>query len=86
MPQRLPQITKEGRLETASQDSLKKSPSLAFVLPASPETKVHLFYTQYQSANVLLLSVSGPATASNATTLGSFVYALPDVSQALPCS
>lgn len=51
---------------------------LAFTLPSNPHTKLHLQLTLHSTTLLLFLTTTAPDTASQATPLGSFVYALPD--------
>lgn len=56
------------------------SVELSFPLPCGPETKIHIQLT-INTTSILLFLTTVYAGEQNATTsLGSFVYALPDVS------
>jgi hypothetical protein len=49
---------------------------IAFPLPNAPRTKVHLSVTKHLHAIIIFVSTGGEAS----TRLGSFVYAIPNVS------
>lgn len=53
---------------------------LAFPLPSSPDTRMHLHLTAHSQAFVLLVHTSSAIVASSTANLSSFVYALPNVS------
>lgn len=51
---------------------------LAFTLPSNPHTKLHLQLTVHATTILLFVTTTTPENSSQATPLGSFVYALPD--------
>jgi hypothetical protein len=51
---------------------------LAFTLPSNPHTKLHLQLTVHATTVLLFVTTTTPENSSQATPLGSFVYALPD--------
>ena len=53
---------------------------LSFPLPNAPQTKIHLRLTVSATSIQLLLTTVYGGEASAKPALGSFVYALPDVS------
>jgi hypothetical protein len=53
---------------------------LSFQLPKAPETKIHLQLTINATSLLLFLTTVYGVDAPKAAPLGSFVYALPDVS------
>lgn len=52
---------------------------LAFPLPKAPDTTVHAHLTINPTSILLFLSTTQQGDASSLASLGSFVYALPDV-------
>jgi hypothetical protein len=56
---------------------------LSFPLPKAPETRIHLQLTIQTTSILLFLTTVLNGDTSTAAPLGSFVYALPDVSQVL---
>jgi hypothetical protein len=57
-----------------------KSIELSFPLPNAPQTKIHLRLTVSATSILLLLTTVNGGEGSAKPALGSFVYALPDVS------
>jgi hypothetical protein len=57
-----------------------RSIELSFPLPKAPETRIHLRMTIQATSILLFLTTALNGDASTAAPLGSFVYALPDVS------
>lgn len=53
---------------------------LSFALPKAPQTKVHLHLTIRAKSLLLFLTTVADGNTSATASLGSFVYALPDVS------
>jgi hypothetical protein len=53
---------------------------LSFPLPKAPETRIHLYLTIQTTSLLLFLTTAMNGDTSTAAPLGSFVYALPDVS------
>ena len=53
---------------------------LAFGLPKAPQTKIHIRLTISPTSILLLLTTVSQGETSAKPALGSFVYALPDVS------
>lgn len=54
---------------------------LSFPLPHAPTTRVHLHLTEQASSLIVFLTtVSTEGPGSGLSSLGSFVYAMPDVS------
>jgi hypothetical protein len=53
---------------------------LSFSLPRSLDTRIYLHLTVKAKAVLLFLTTASTEEAGSATPLGSFVYALPDVS------
>jgi len=51
---------------------------LAFTLPSNPHTKLHIQLTVHATTVLLFVTTTTPENSSQATPLGSFVYALPD--------
>jgi len=51
---------------------------LAFTLPSNPHTQLHVQLTIHATTILLFVTTTTPENASQATPLGSFVYALPD--------
>lgn len=56
------------------------SVQLSFPLPKSPDTRIHLHLTVQTTSIILFLTTASNGDTSNTAPLGSFVYALPDVS------
>ena len=59
---------------------------LSFPLPKAPDTKIHLQLVIQKTSILLLLTSATNGDTSSGVPLGSFVYALPDVSPAPPCT
>jgi hypothetical protein len=59
--------------------AITNSLQLSFPLPNSPDSKVYLQLTNHQHAIVLYLTTSGQ-TSGGSCPMGSFVYAIPNVS------
>jgi hypothetical protein len=53
---------------------------LSFPLPKAPETRIHLQLTIQTTSLLLFLTTAMNGDTSSTAPLGSFVYALPDVS------
>ncbi len=53
---------------------------LSFPLPRAPDTRIHLRLTVQTTSLLLFLTTALDGDASSVPPLGSFVYALPDVS------
>jgi hypothetical protein len=51
---------------------------LAFTVPSNPHTQLHVQLTIHATTLLLFVTTTTPDNASQATPLGSFVYALPD--------
>lgn len=71
----------------ANSQNLEEQPpvrpiELSFPLPKAPETRIHLHLTINTTSLVLFLTTSLSGDTSTTAPLGSFVYALPDVSLA----
>lgn len=59
--------------------TVAKPVELAIPLPNNPTVQIHLHLTLYANSLTLFLTTSTPDTnASIPTTLGSFIYAMPD--------
>jgi hypothetical protein len=58
--------------------STSKPLELAFTLPSNPHTQLHLQLTVHATTILLFATTTTPDNSSQATPLGSFVYALPD--------
>jgi hypothetical protein len=52
---------------------------ISFPLPNAPQTRVHLHLTNQKHALLIFLTTTGDAGAGP-STLGSFVYSIPNVS------
>jgi hypothetical protein len=59
---------------------------LSFPLPKAPETKIHVHLTINTTSIVLFLTTVYGGDIPTGTPLGSFVYALPDVSGVCVCN
>jgi hypothetical protein len=59
---------------------------LSFPLPKAPETKIHVHLTVNTTSIVLFLTTVYGGDIPTGAPLGSFVYALPDVSGVYNCS
>lgn len=59
---------------------------LSFPLPKAPETKIHVHLTINTTSIVLFLTTVYGGDIPTGAPLGSFVYALPDVSGVYVCS
>lgn len=57
---------------------------LSFPLPKAPETLIHIHLTINSTSLLLFLTTSVGGDASTPASLGTFIYALPDVSQNTP--
>jgi hypothetical protein len=53
---------------------------LSFPMPKAPETRIHVSLTIQTTSLLLFLTTALNGNTSEAAPLGSFVYALPDVS------
>jgi hypothetical protein len=61
--------------------SLSAAPiELSFPLPKSPDTSIHIHLTLRSTSVLLFLTTATNGDTATPATLGSFVYALPDVS------
>jgi len=86
----LPYLTgKSNNIDTMANDVLITDPTvhpieLSFPLPKSPDTKIHLQLTIQTTSLFLFLTTALNGDTLTAAPLGSFVYALPDVSYLLP--
>ena len=56
-----------------------KPVELAISLPNSPGTRIHLHLTVLAASVILFLTTAGMDAGQGAATMGSFVYAMPDV-------
>jgi hypothetical protein len=65
---------------TAVWDASAKAIELSFPLPKAPETKIHAHLTIHITSVVLFLTTVYGGDNPTGAPLGSFVYALPDVS------
>jgi hypothetical protein len=70
-------MAKEGVTVT---DPSTRPIELSFPLPKAPETRIHLYLTIQATSLLLFLTTALNGDTSTAAPLGSFVYALPDVS------
>lgn len=52
---------------------------LAIPLPFSPHTTLHLQITRLETSNLIFLTSTDPSTSGSLSSLGSFVYAMPNV-------
>jgi hypothetical protein len=57
-----------------------KSLELSFPLPHAPQTSTHLHLTNHRTSLLVFLTTSSADAAVAAAALGSFVYAMPNVS------
>lgn len=57
---------------------------LAFTIPTSPDTKVHLQITDSAKSLLLYIATSTVGAPSTGVSLGNLVYAMPNVSSAMP--
>jgi hypothetical protein len=86
----LPYLTgKSNNIDTMANDVPTTDPAvrpieLSFPLPKSPDTRIHLQLTIQTTSLLLFLTTALNGDKSTAAPLGSFVYALPDVSYLLP--
>ena len=60
-------------------DAADKPIEVAFPLPRAPQTNIHL-QLRNNGPNILLFLTSSSSEASSSAPLGSFVYAMPNVS------
>jgi hypothetical protein len=60
-------------------DLSSRHTELSFPLPKAPETRIHLRITIQATSLLLFLTTALNGGISTASSLGSFVYALPDV-------
>ncbi len=67
-------------METAATDTIEVS----VPLPRSPDTRIYIRLTTQSKAILVFLTTATVGEAATATPLGSFVYALPNVSGTLP--
>ncbi|KAI4123793.1 MAG: hypothetical protein LQ338_005097 [Usnochroma carphineum] len=51
---------------------------LAIPLPFSPHTTLHLQITRLETSNLIFLTSTDPSTSGSLSSLGSFVYAMPN--------
>jgi hypothetical protein len=65
---------------TAALETSAKPIELSFPLPKAPETKIHLQLTINSTSLLLFLTTVYGGDVPTGAPLGSFVYALPDVS------
>lgn len=71
--------------EPAQHTSSETSPSptlhpkqLAVPLPLTPHTILHIQITTLDTSNLIFLTSTDPSTSGSLSTLGSFVYAMPN--------
>jgi hypothetical protein len=76
----MPAIEASGA--AAALEPLVKPVELSFPLPKAPETKIHVHLTINATSIVLFLTTVYEGNIPIGAPLGSFVYALPDVSRA----
>lgn len=69
----------QSPLEAANSPSVHPI-SLSFPLPKAPETRLHIQLTIHKTSILLFLTTCLSGDISTTAPLGSFVYALPDVS------
>lgn len=67
---------------TAALEPSVKPIELSFPLPKAPETKIHVHLTINTTSMVVFLTTVYGGDIPPGAPLGSFVYALPDVSRA----
>ena len=82
MPQVIPDLSNTADHGGAAKSKAKRPDSplqLAFTLPSSIDNRVNLHLTNYSHALLLFLDVTAGSTPS--ASLGTLVYALPDVSR-----
>jgi hypothetical protein len=66
---------------TTTENSASRAPlEVSFPLPKAPHTKIHLQLTN-NGPNLLLFLTTATAESASTTPLGSFVYAMPNVSK-----
>jgi hypothetical protein len=64
---------------------MSESPiELSFTLPQSPQVRIHLHLTILQTSLVLFLTTTSAEYATSSSPLGSFVYAMPNVTHSRP--
>lgn len=77
-------LTYLAKMSTSVPPPLGSSPNpieLSFPLPKAPETLIHLHLTINSTSLLLFLTTSVGGDMSTPASLGTFIYALPDVSQ-----
>ncbi|KAI9701089.1 MAG: hypothetical protein M1836_001758 [Candelina mexicana] len=73
----MPSTTTNGALSPYSTPSIAPI-ELSFPLPKSPNTTVHLHLTNHTTSLLLFLTTTTGESISTPSSLGSFVYAMPD--------
>ena len=58
----------------------------SFPLPLTPHTTLHLQTTRLSTSTLIFLTTTDPSTPPSTAPLGSFIYAIPNVSPAIPPS
>jgi len=53
---------------------------IALPLPLSPHTTLHIRITRLETSNMIFLTITDYSASSTTSALGSFVYAMPNVS------
>jgi hypothetical protein len=69
-----------ARQETPVTNYLSRPIEVSYPFPKAPETRIHLHVTIQSTSLLLFLTTTLNGDTSGATPMGSFVYALPDVS------
>jgi hypothetical protein len=78
-------ITKHAMAATLNNGDASHAPiEVSFPLPKAPHTNIHLQLTD-NGPNLLLFLTSASPESPSASLLGSFVYAMPNVSLSPPC-
>jgi hypothetical protein len=68
----------EQPIVNGTNPSNAKPLELAFTLPSNPHTQLHVQLTIHATTILVFVTTTTPENTSQATPLGSFVYALPD--------
>jgi hypothetical protein len=73
--------TREIPADAAALEPSVRPVELSFPLPKAPETKIHVHLTINTTSVVVFLTTVYGGDIPTGASLGSFVYALPDVSR-----
>lgn len=53
---------------------------MSFPLPLTPHTTLHVQTTRLETSSLIFLTASDPSNSTSTSSLGSFIYAMPNVS------